>query len=111
MPSSGNDPFTIKHRDPTDAKIDAVGEGKQPLPLRGGEGADILGPRNLDRERQAPDMVRPPSTDHGTMPNMKWSFADSHTRIEVGFFFLEKNWVDICSLVHLGGWMGAADDC
>ena len=29
-------------------------------------------------------MVRPPATDSGTMSNMKWSFADSHTRIEDG---------------------------
>jgi hypothetical protein len=42
-----------------------------------------MGPRNKDRERQNPDMVRPPSTDHGNMPNMRWSFADSHVRIEV----------------------------
>ena len=82
--SSSENPFTIKHRDPTDAKVDTVGTGLQPLPYRNGEGSDILGPRNLDREKQQPDMVRPPSTDHGTLPNMKWSFADSHTRIEVG---------------------------
>ena len=29
-------------------------------------------------------MVRPPATDSGTMPNLKWSFADSHTRIADG---------------------------
>ena len=81
--SSSDNPFTIKHRDPTDAKVDTVGTGLQPLPYRNGEGSDILGPRNPDRERQQPDMVRPPSTDHGTLPNMKWSFTDSHTRIEV----------------------------
>ena len=44
----------------------------------------MLGPRNRDRERQNPDLVRPPSTDHGNMPNMRWSFADSHIRIEEG---------------------------
>jgi len=27
---------------------------------------------NRDRERQDPDMIRPPSTDHGAMLNMKW---------------------------------------
>lgn len=29
-------------------------------------------------------MLRPPATDSGTMSNMKWSFADSHMRIEEG---------------------------
>jgi oxalate decarboxylase len=53
-------------------------------PVRDGEGADIVGPRNSDREQQNPFTVRPPASDHGTMPNMKWSFADSHIRIEEG---------------------------
>jgi oxalate decarboxylase len=53
-------------------------------PVREGEGADIVGPRNADRERQDPFTVRPPASDHDTMPNLKWSFADSHVRIEDG---------------------------
>jgi oxalate decarboxylase family bicupin protein len=44
----------------------------------------MLGPQNRARQRQNPDMIRPPSTDHGNMPNMRWSFADSHIRIEEG---------------------------
>lgn len=77
-------PYTRKHRDNYDHKIDSVGEGLQPLPFRNGDGATILGPRNHARERQEPDMMRPPTTDHGTMKNMKWSFANSHMRIEEG---------------------------
>jgi oxalate decarboxylase len=53
-------------------------------PIREAEGADIVGPRNADRERQNPFTVRSPASDHGTMPNLKWSFADSHMRIEEG---------------------------
>jgi oxalate decarboxylase len=53
-------------------------------PTRNSEGADIAGPRNADRERQNPFTIRPPASDHGTMPNLKWSFADSHIRIEEG---------------------------
>lgn len=83
----GSPPFTPGHRDPFDHKVDAIGEDREPLPYRGGDGASIEGPRNKDREKQNPDMVRPPSTDHGNMPNMRWSFADSHVRIEVGLFF------------------------
>ena len=52
-------------------------------PWRNGLGASVLGPYNRDRSRQSPDMIRPPSTDHGNVANMRWSFTDSHTRIEV----------------------------
>ncbi|CAO4185811.1 oxalate decarboxylase family bicupin [Methylorubrum extorquens] len=55
-----------------------------PSPLRGSKGADILGPRNARREAEDPFTVAPPKTDHGTMPNLKWSFADSHMRLEEG---------------------------
>jgi hypothetical protein len=78
-----NDPFVPDYRDPDDHKVDSYGERLQPLPFRNGDGATILGPRNKDRERQNPDLVRPPSTDHGSLKNMRWSFADSHVRIEV----------------------------
>ena len=55
-----------------------------PSPVRGSKGADILGPRNPPREAEAPFTLAPPKTDHGTMPNLKWSFADSHMRLEEG---------------------------
>ncbi|KAH9950506.1 RmlC-like cupin domain-containing protein [Amylocystis lapponica] len=55
-----------------------------PEPRRGDLGADIIGPRNPEREKQSPSLVRPPPTDSGTLPSLKWSFADSHTRIEEG---------------------------
>ena len=37
-----------------------------------GKGSDVLGPRNPEKERQNRDLFRPPVTDHGKMPNMKW---------------------------------------
>jgi hypothetical protein len=76
-------PFTRKHRDWDDHKIDSVGDNLHPLPFRNGDGADMPGARNPAREQQNPDQIRPPTTDHGTMANMRWSFADSHMRIEV----------------------------
>jgi hypothetical protein len=76
-------PYTPGHKDPYDKAVDAIGEDIDPLPWRNGLGASVLGPWNKDRSRQNPDMVRPPSTDHGNLANMKWSFADSHIRIEV----------------------------
>ncbi|KAJ5091057.1 Oxalate decarboxylase OxdC [Penicillium alfredii] len=77
-------PFTPGHRDPYDHKVDSVGENLHPLPYRNGDGSSVMGPQNKDRQRQNPDLMRPPSTDHGSMANMRWSFADSHTRIEEG---------------------------
>ncbi|KAF2710762.1 Bicupin, oxalate decarboxylase/oxidase [Pleomassaria siparia CBS 279.74] len=81
---SGHEPYTPENRNPYDKKIDSIGEKLTPLPWRNGNGATVLGPRNRERERQNPDLVRPPSTDKGNMPNMRWSFADSHIRIEEG---------------------------
>lgn len=82
-PVDSNGPYNRKNRDPYDHKVDTYGKDWQPLPWRNGDGASMMGPRNRDRERQNPDMLRPPSTDHGNLPNMRWSFADSHIRIEV----------------------------
>jgi len=76
-------PYTPDHRDPYDGAVDSVGNELDPLPWRNGLGASVLGPWNRERSRQSPDLVRPPSTDHGNMPNLRWSFADSHMRIEV----------------------------
>jgi oxalate decarboxylase len=53
-------------------------------PIRGDKGASILGPTNPPREAESPSRLAPPATDHGTMPNLKWSFADSHNRLEEG---------------------------
>jgi hypothetical protein len=77
------DPFKPDYSDPYDHKVDSIGDNLKPLPWRNGHGSTILGPQNTDRQRQNPDLIRPPSTDHGDMKNMRWSFADSHIRIEV----------------------------
>lgn len=79
----GPPPFTPGHRDPLDKAVDTVGDELDPLPWRNGLGASVLGPWNRERSRQNPNIVRPPSTDHGDVANMRWSFADSHIRIEV----------------------------
>jgi oxalate decarboxylase len=53
-------------------------------PIVGNKGADIIGPRNREREQQNPDILRPPTTDHGTVPNLHFSFADAHMKIRDG---------------------------
>ena len=39
---------------------------------------------NPIRERQNPDMLNPPATDSGTLPNLRFSFADAHVRQSSG---------------------------
>ena len=55
-----------------------------PQPQHPGHGGTDPGPRNLARDRQNPDLLVPPSTDHGTLPNLRFSFSDSHVRQETG---------------------------
>jgi oxalate decarboxylase len=55
-----------------------------PQPQRPGHGGTDPGPRNIVRDRQNPDILVPPSTDHGTLPNLRFSFSDSHMRQETG---------------------------
>ena len=53
-------------------------------PVIDNKGASIVGPRNQEREQQNPDIQRPPSTDHGSVPNLRFSFADAHMKIRKG---------------------------
>src|SRR5258708_5518229 len=55
-----------------------------PQPQRPGHGGTDPGPRNLERDHQNPDLLVPPSTDHGTLPNLRFSFSDSPLRLESG---------------------------
>jgi oxalate decarboxylase len=58
--------------------------GAVPQPQRPGHGGTDPGPRNLMRDAQNPDLLVPPSTDHGTLPNLRFSFSDAHVRQESG---------------------------
>jgi oxalate decarboxylase len=60
--------------------ISAIG----PQPIRNGRGASDPGPRNVARDRQNPDLLTPPPTDSGTIPNLRFSFSDAHNRLESG---------------------------
>jgi len=94
-------PYSPGNKDPYDKPIDTVGDGLDPLPWRNGLGASVLGPWNRDRSRQNPDLVRPPSTDSGNMANMRWSFADSHIRIEEGGWTRQTTVRELGSSVEL----------
>jgi oxalate decarboxylase len=62
----------------------ASAQSNEPLPQRPGHGGTDPGPRNVARDRQNPDILVPPSTDHGTLPNLRFSFSDAHMRLEPG---------------------------
>jgi oxalate decarboxylase len=62
----------------------AAPDDSMPEPRRGAVGGTIVGPRNLPRELENPDVLVPPSTDSGTLPNLRFSFADAHMRLERG---------------------------
>lgn len=51
-----------------------------PQPRRGSVGGDDPGPRNIERDRQNPDILNQPVTDAGTLPNLRFSFADAPTK-------------------------------
>lgn len=53
-------------------------------PKRPGRGGSNPGPKNTGRIQQNPDLISPPATDHGTLPNLRFSFDDSHVRLERG---------------------------
>jgi oxalate decarboxylase len=60
------------------------GDGEHPQPIRGELGGTILGPRNVPLERENPDLLASPSTDSGTIPNLKFSFAAARNRLLTG---------------------------
>jgi oxalate decarboxylase len=53
-------------------------------PIVGDRGASILGPRNDAVSRLNPSSLIGPATDAGTVPNLKFSFANAHNRVLSG---------------------------
>jgi oxalate decarboxylase len=55
-----------------------------PQPIRGKDGFADRGPRNIIIDRQNPNILVPPVTDHGTISNLKFPFSMAHNRIQEG---------------------------
>jgi len=72
-------------------------------PIRGDAGGTVLGPRNLAREQQAPDLLRSPLTDQGSLPNMRFSFADAHNRLSVGGWSRQVTNREMSSAITIAG--------
>nr|BAQ25797.1 oxalate decarboxylase 2 [Grifola frondosa] len=62
-----------------------------PQAIRGSLGATILGPQNIDIDRQNADFLAPPTTDAGDIPNAKWPFSLSHNRLQTGGWARQQN--------------------
>jgi oxalate decarboxylase len=64
----------------------ARAQSTEPLsqPQRPGHGGTDPGPRNLGRDQQNPDLLVPPPTGNGTLPNLRFSFSDAHMRLTSG---------------------------
>ncbi|SDX21715.1 oxalate decarboxylase [Marininema mesophilum] len=56
-----------------------------PQPIgKDGTGATDYGPRDIMRDLENPDMLVPPSTDAGTLPNLRFSFSDTSMTLSHG---------------------------
>ncbi|BCL80064.1 oxalate decarboxylase [Ktedonobacteria bacterium brp13] len=55
--------------------------GTVPQPERNGLGGTDPGPRDVLLDEQNPDLLAPPPTDAGSVPNLKWPFSLSHNRL------------------------------
>jgi oxalate decarboxylase len=55
-----------------------------PQPISGARGASDPGPRTVAIDALNPDVLAPPATDAGSIPNLKWPFGMSHNRMTDG---------------------------
>jgi oxalate decarboxylase family bicupin protein len=90
-PHKVSGPYTPDNRNPYDKTVDAQGDTMQDL-------------------RQNPGDVRPPSTDHGNVPNMRWSFSDSHMRVEEGGWVRQTTVLELPTSKELAGVLMSLDE-
>ncbi|MDQ0721487.1 oxalate decarboxylase [Paenibacillus sp. W4I10] len=75
-----------------------------PQPIRSdGAGGPDLGPRDVMRDIQNPDMLVPPVTDNGLLPNLKMSFSDTHMQLNHGGWSREITVRDLPIATTLAG--------
>ena len=61
----------------TASAAEATDQVPEPSRAPGVGGSDPV-PGDVAREGQNPDLLNPPATDSGTLPNLRFSFADAH---------------------------------
>ncbi|EPS99769.1 hypothetical protein FOMPIDRAFT_1123842 [Fomitopsis schrenkii] len=62
-----------------------------PQPIRGQLGGTILAQQNIPLQEQNPDILAPPTTDHGLIPNVKWPFSLSPSRMYTGGYVRQQS--------------------
>jgi oxalate decarboxylase len=62
----------------------ASGAHEMPEPIKSTKGGTDIGPRDQVRDAENPDILVPPSTDKGLVPNLRFSFADAHMNLQDG---------------------------
>ena len=72
-------------------------------PIDGNLGGTILGPVNPTRTAENPDLLIPPRTDNGILANMRWSFSDSHMRLQAGGWTRETTMRELPSSPQIAG--------
>ncbi|WP_169082906.1 oxalate decarboxylase family bicupin [Paenibacillus sp. PL91] len=79
--------------------------GHVPQPIRKSDGAGgvDLGPRDIMRDKENPNMFVPPVTDSGLLPNMKFSFSDAHMQLNQGGWSREITVRDLPIATTLAG--------
>ncbi|CAE6452468.1 unnamed protein product [Rhizoctonia solani] len=78
-------------------------ESGTPEPIIGAAGANILGPQNIPLERESPDFLAPPTTDSGSVENVKWPMAISHNRVQDGGWARQQNVHDMPLATAMAG--------
>ncbi|KAB5590059.1 Oxalate decarboxylase [Ceratobasidium theobromae] len=74
-----------------------------PVPERGTTGGSILGPQNIPLDREGPDFLAPPSTDSGSIENVKWPLGLSHNRLQDGGWARQQNIHDMPIATAMAG--------
>ena len=77
--------------------------GAPPEPIDGDRGASILGPRNIALEQENPDLLVSPVTDAGTIPNLKFPFAQARNRVLSGGWGREVTTRELPAAKELAG--------
>ncbi|EKM52451.1 uncharacterized protein PHACADRAFT_260851 [Phanerochaete carnosa HHB-10118-sp] len=68
---------------------------ENPEPTRLGTGFKFLGNSNHEIDKQNVDNLAPPTTDQGSIVNLKWSMSLSHTRLLNGGWVREQTITDL----------------
>ncbi|KAM0266869.1 hypothetical protein ACHAPA_006438 [Fusarium lateritium] len=92
---------TIVAAAPKDAQQPGFDKG-QPYDGKG-KGAVLLGGTNKELDLQNPDNLGQQPTDNGVVPNLKWSFSDSKTRLLKGGWVREQVIQDLPSSHDISG--------